>query len=250
MASQWLHFIHMIWFLILTPSLLRYLQYVIPVAELHGFGGCSALVEQRGVGHGHACDLTDHSLVIEERLQATLRDLGLVRRVLSHPEKCNKQRFSRASWDNSTKYSGNRGRTLECIVQLLQTQTWDLWANVGNSLWFECEREKQQRSTSSYLTWVNNLQSQEDHLGCKLVTKLCESTSLLRGDIRTSLTSLRSPGDCAGWAAAPSSCSSPCRCRNATLCSLTQSSAENPELRSHLQNISRKTTELLIVCQH
>lgn len=58
----------------------------VPVAELHGLGGSRSLVQQGGVGHRHASEVTDHGLVIKERLQATLRDLGLVGGVLSHPE--------------------------------------------------------------------------------------------------------------------------------------------------------------------
>lgn len=58
----------------------------IPVAELHGLGSRRSLVEQGGVGDGQARDVTDHGLVVEERLQATLSDLRLVRRVLSDPE--------------------------------------------------------------------------------------------------------------------------------------------------------------------
>lgn len=58
----------------------------LPVAELHGLGGSCSLIQQGGIGHGHACDVTDHGLVVEERLQATLGHFRLVGRVLSHPE--------------------------------------------------------------------------------------------------------------------------------------------------------------------
>lgn len=65
---------------------LQQVSLSIPVAELHGLSSSRPLVEQGGVGHRHACDVTDHGLVIEERLQATLGDLRLVGCVLSHPE--------------------------------------------------------------------------------------------------------------------------------------------------------------------
>lgn len=55
------------------------------MTELHGLSSGRPLVQQRGVSHRHACDVTDHGLVVEERLQATLSDLGLVGRVLGHP---------------------------------------------------------------------------------------------------------------------------------------------------------------------
>lgn len=58
-----------------------------PVAELHGLGGGRSLVQQGGVGHRQARDVTDHGLVVEERLQATLGDFRLVGCVLSHPER-------------------------------------------------------------------------------------------------------------------------------------------------------------------
>lgn len=56
------------------------------MAELHGLSSSRSFIQQRSVGHRHACDVTDHGLIIEKRLQATLGDLRLVRRVLSHPE--------------------------------------------------------------------------------------------------------------------------------------------------------------------
>ena len=55
------------------------------MAELHGLSGGCALVQQRGVGHRHACDVTDHGLVVQQGLQPTLGDLGLVGRVLGYP---------------------------------------------------------------------------------------------------------------------------------------------------------------------
>ena len=47
----------------------------------HRFGGGSGFVQQRGVGDLHAGQVHDHGLEIQQRFQATLRDLGLVRRV-------------------------------------------------------------------------------------------------------------------------------------------------------------------------
>lgn len=58
----------------------------LPVAELHGLCSRCPLIQQGGVGDRHACDVTNHRLIIEKGLQAALRDLRLVRRVLSHPE--------------------------------------------------------------------------------------------------------------------------------------------------------------------
>lgn len=55
------------------------------MTELHGLSSSSSLIKQRGVSHRHACDVTDHGLVVEKRLQATLSDLRLVRGVLSDP---------------------------------------------------------------------------------------------------------------------------------------------------------------------
>ncbi|ENO95722.1 putative metal-dependent RNase [Thauera phenylacetica B4P] len=61
------------------------------LAEGHGLGRGGGLVEQRGVGDLQAGEVGDHGLEVEQRLQATLRDLGLVRgvggvpgRVLEH----------------------------------------------------------------------------------------------------------------------------------------------------------------------
>lgn len=58
----------------------------IPVAQLHCLSCSRSLVQQGCVGNGHACDVTDHGLVVEERLQATLGNFRLVGCVLSHPE--------------------------------------------------------------------------------------------------------------------------------------------------------------------
>lgn len=80
------------------------------MAELHGLGGSCSLVQQGGVGHGHASDVTDHGLVVEERLQATLGDFRLVGRVLSHPEKQDRHNESRAGpEDNSAQWVALKG---------------------------------------------------------------------------------------------------------------------------------------------
>ncbi len=49
--------------------------------ERHRFGGGRAFVQQRGVGDVQAGQVGDHGLVVQQGLQAALRDLGLVRRV-------------------------------------------------------------------------------------------------------------------------------------------------------------------------
>jgi hypothetical protein len=54
-------------------------------AHGHGLGGGGGLVEEGGVGHGEAGEVGDHGLVVEQRLEAALRDLGLVRGVLGVP---------------------------------------------------------------------------------------------------------------------------------------------------------------------
>ena len=61
------------------------------LAEGHGLGRGGGLVEQRGVGDLQAGEVGDHGLEVQQRLQATLRDLRLVRgvggvpgRVLEH----------------------------------------------------------------------------------------------------------------------------------------------------------------------
>ena len=52
-----------------------------PTGHRHRFGRRRALVEHRGVGEVHAGEIGDHRLVVQQRLQAALADLGLVRRV-------------------------------------------------------------------------------------------------------------------------------------------------------------------------
>ena len=49
--------------------------------ERHRLGGCGALVEQGGVRGGQAGQVGDHRLVVQQRLEPALRDLGLVGRV-------------------------------------------------------------------------------------------------------------------------------------------------------------------------
>ena len=50
-------------------------------ADRHRLGGRGPLVEQRRVGHRQTGEVGDHGLEVDERLEAALRDLGLVRRV-------------------------------------------------------------------------------------------------------------------------------------------------------------------------
>ena len=51
----------------------------------HRLGGGGRLVEQRGVGDVEPGELGDHRLEVEQRLEAALADLGLVRRVRRVP---------------------------------------------------------------------------------------------------------------------------------------------------------------------
>ena len=55
------------------------------MAHGHGFGGGRAFVEQRGVRNVHACQVDHHGLKIQERFQAALGYLGLIRSVLGVP---------------------------------------------------------------------------------------------------------------------------------------------------------------------
>ena len=52
-----------------------------PAGHRHRLGCRGGLVEHRRVGEVHAGEVSDHRLVVEQRFQATLADLGLVRRV-------------------------------------------------------------------------------------------------------------------------------------------------------------------------
>jgi hypothetical protein len=54
-------------------------------AEVHGLGRGRSLVEQGGVGDGQACQICDHGLEIQKRLQAALGDFGLIGGVLGVP---------------------------------------------------------------------------------------------------------------------------------------------------------------------
>ena len=56
-----------------------------PARHRHRLGGSGRLVEQRRVGHRQPGQVDHHLLVVEQRLEAALRDLGLVRRVRGIP---------------------------------------------------------------------------------------------------------------------------------------------------------------------
>ncbi len=56
-----------------------------PVTERHRLGGGRGLVEQRRVRQVHAGEVGDHRLEVQERLEPTLGDLRLVRRVRRVP---------------------------------------------------------------------------------------------------------------------------------------------------------------------
>jgi len=49
--------------------------------ERHRFGGGGGFVEYRGAGDGHAGQVANQGLEVDQRLHAALRNLGLVRRV-------------------------------------------------------------------------------------------------------------------------------------------------------------------------
>jgi len=57
------------------------------VAHVHGLGGGGGLVEERGVGDVHLGELHDHGLVVQERLQSSLRYFRLVRSVACVPHR-------------------------------------------------------------------------------------------------------------------------------------------------------------------
>ena len=57
------------------------------VAHGHGLSGGGGLVEEGRVGHGETGEIGDHGLVVEQRLEAALRDLRLVRGVLRVPRR-------------------------------------------------------------------------------------------------------------------------------------------------------------------
>lgn len=53
----------------------------------HGLGGGCTLIEQTGVGNRKTSEVTNHGLEVEQRLQTTLADLGLVRSVAGIPSR-------------------------------------------------------------------------------------------------------------------------------------------------------------------
>ena len=55
------------------------------MAERHRLGGGGGLIEHRGVGDVETGEVADHRLEVEERFEAALGNLGLVRRVLGIP---------------------------------------------------------------------------------------------------------------------------------------------------------------------
>ena len=55
------------------------------MTKRHGLGGGGGLVEHRGVGDVETGEVADHRLEVEQRFEATLGNLGLVRRVLRIP---------------------------------------------------------------------------------------------------------------------------------------------------------------------
>ena len=55
------------------------------LGHVHGFGRGGAFVEKRSVGERQRGEVRNHGLEIEQRLEATLRDLGLIGRVLRVP---------------------------------------------------------------------------------------------------------------------------------------------------------------------
>lgn len=57
------------------------------VAHSHGLGGSRPLIKEGRIGHGQACDIGNHGLVIQQTLQSSLRYLGLIGGVLSVPSR-------------------------------------------------------------------------------------------------------------------------------------------------------------------
>jgi hypothetical protein len=55
------------------------------MAQHHRLGGGGGFVEHRGVGNFQPGQVANHRLEVEQHFQATLRDLGLVGRVLGIP---------------------------------------------------------------------------------------------------------------------------------------------------------------------
>ena len=99
----------------------RHQERAVRVAELlalhamqqrHRLAGRGAFVQQRRVGHRHPRQVRDHRLEVEERLEAALRDLGLIRRVgripariLEHaaPDHARRQRVGVAEADEAAE---------------------------------------------------------------------------------------------------------------------------------------------------
>ena len=52
-----------------------------PARQRHCLGGCGCFVQQRRIGQGHPGEVRDHGLKVQERLEAALGDLWLIRRV-------------------------------------------------------------------------------------------------------------------------------------------------------------------------
>ena len=128
----------------------------IPVTELHGLSSGRSFIEQGGVGDRQACDVTDHGLVVEERLQATLGDLGLVGRVLSHPE--NKgdtmtQQCELEHMDNGTRLVAFKGPRRDCGMHCTPPPTPGFWSGWLIWIWHLKENLVEQKAPSD-LTWV------------------------------------------------------------------------------------------------
>ena len=64
----------------------------------HRFGGGRAFVQHRGVGDAHAGEVGDHLLEVQDRFQAALRNLWLVRRVRRVPGRVFKDIAQHHAW--------------------------------------------------------------------------------------------------------------------------------------------------------
>lgn len=69
----------------LVNKKLCFLPVLERVAHRHGLCCCGGLVQQRGVGQRHACEVGNHRLEVQQRLESSLSDLGLVRSVCGVP---------------------------------------------------------------------------------------------------------------------------------------------------------------------
>jgi hypothetical protein len=54
-------------------------------AKVHGLGSGGGLIEEGSTGHGHASEVLDQGLEVQQRLQTTLRNFSLVGSVGSIP---------------------------------------------------------------------------------------------------------------------------------------------------------------------